>query len=260
MPSDTILAVSEITPKNPQEIEIMAEGGKIAAQIRGELVKAARPGVMTLELDKLAAELMVRHGVKASFKGFQRYQYSIVTCLNEEVVHGIPSERKLREGDLLTIDLGVSHQGFHTDTAVTVEIQNQELKIKNQKLLHAGQKALARAIEECAPGNRVGDISHAIQDVIEAAGYSPIRAFVGHGIGRKLHESPQIPCVGFAGGGPLLKVGTTLAVEVMYARGGYEVGLLDDGWTTVTRDGSVSAMFEHTLAITDTKPKVLTLF
>lgn len=255
--------MNEITLKSPQKIEIMAEGGRIAAEIREELVRAAQPGVMTLELDQLAAKLMAERGVTASFKDFQGYQHSIVTCLNEEVVHGIPSGRKLEEGDLLTIDLGVKHRGFHTDTAATVEVSEPTSapnvsRITDNDFLNIGKSALKGAIQQCVPGNRIGDISSIIQETIEAAGFSPIRAFVGHGIGQQMHEPPQIPCVGVVDTGALLKAGMTLAVEVMYAQGSYEVDVLEDGWTTVTRNGGLAAMFEHTVAITTGGPRVLT--
>lgn len=228
----------------------MQKNGKIAAEIRGELVQAAQPGVTTLELDKLAAELFKKHGVTASFKNFKGYPHHIVVCLNEQVVHGMPSERKLQVGDLLTVDLGVFNQGYHVDTARTIEVGNQEF-------LRIGQEALKAAIAKAVPDNHVGDISNAMQKVIEMAGYSVIRAYVGHGVGQKLHQPPQIPCYGRAGSGPILKKDQALAVEVMYTRGGYEIDLLNDGWTTVTRDNSLAAMFEDTV-IVNTSPLVVT--
>lgn len=232
----------------------MRQGGTYASQLRRELVQAIRPGITTLELDNLANNFFAAHQLTASFLGYQGYPFSIVVCVNEEVVHGLPSERILREADVVTVDLGVLYQGFHTDTATTVEVATSN----HGRFLNAGQEALGLALKQCVAGNRIGDISHAIQEAIEGYGYNVIRAFVGHGIGRNLHEDIQIPCYGDPGTGPLLQPGMTLAVEVMYVEGSYALQIQQDGWTAITRDGKLSAMFEHTVAITESEPLILT--
>lgn len=248
--------------------EIVRENGKIAAKIRQELLAAVSPGVTTLELDELAGELFRRYGVSSSFKGFQGYLHHIVTCVNEEVVHGVPGQRRLKEGDLLTVDLGVYRKGYHVDTARTVVVRKSsdnsisnsdaaDLFESREAFLRVGRKALSAAIQQAVPGNRVGDISWAMQRVVEEAGYNVVRAFVGHGVGKNLHEPPQIPCYGRAGQGIRISRGQTLAVEVMYVQGDFRVKLLEDGWTTVTRDGKLAAMFEDTV-IVDNPPLVVT--
>ncbi|NCS32658.1 type I methionyl aminopeptidase [bacterium] len=248
--------MSKIHYKSPEEIAIMRESGKIAASILEELINTADVGVTTLELDKLAAQLISKHEVTASFKGFEGYPYSIVTCLNEAVVHGMPNEIPLVEGDILTIDFGVIHKGFHSDTARTKEIGTQQYG----EFLKVGKSALQAGIDACVMGNYIGDISHAIQSTVEDASYGVVRAFVGHGVGRSLHEDPQVPGFGKPRMGIPLKEGMVLAVEVMYTMGDWEVEILDDGWTAVTADGSLSGMYEHTVAITSGAPKILTAF
>ncbi len=240
--------------KSASKIEKMQSGGAYASQLRRELVQAIRPGVTTVELDNQASNFFAAHQLTASFLGYQGYPFSIVVCVNEEVVHGLPSERVLQEGDLVTVDLGVLYQGFHTDTATTVEVATTN----NARFLAAGREALDLALTQCVAGNRIGDISHAIQETIEQYGYNVIRAFVGHGIGRNLHEDLQIPCYGDPETGPVLQPGMTLAVEVMYAEGSYALHIQPDGWTAVTKDGKLSAMFEHTVAITESEPLILT--
>jgi len=242
--------------KTPDELKIMKKAGKIAGFVRRQVMQAAVVGISTLKLDQLAQELMIKKGTSPSFRDYQGFPASIVTCINHEVVHAIPSSRKLKAGDLLTIDLGVYYQGLHVDTAVSFFIDQQGGDLKD--FLKTGRVALKKAIQQCRPGKRVGDISWAIQSVIEQAGLSPIRAFVGHGVGKDLHEEPQIPCFGERGSGPLLKPGMTLAVEVMYSAGLGEIKILKDDWTAVTADGSLSAMFEHTVAITKSDPLILT--
>lgn len=252
--------------KTKKEIEIMRKGGKIAAQVKKELVRAARPGVTTAKLDKLAEKLIKKSGALPSFKGYNNYPCTIVTCINKEAVHGIPSSRRLKKGDLLTIDLGVYYCGFHNDTAVTVTVGQLKKEVKPtnrqtdklQSFLQTGQQALENAIKQCKAGNYIGDISHAIQQTVEAAGYNIIRAFVGHGVGRQLHEPPQIPCFGKKGEGEEIKLGMTFAIEVMYSKGLIELEILSDNWTAVTRDKSLSAMFEETVAITKNGALVLT--
>ena len=243
--------------KKDSEIKIMKEAGEIAALVRDELVEKAVPGIRTKELDKRAEELIQEKGAIPNFKGYRNYPCSIVTCVNQEVIHGVPGVEKLKEGDLLTIDLGVFYNGFHTDTAVTVEVGNKDTQ-KRDTFLAVGREALNQAIKEVRPQSRVGDISHAIQATVEAAGYNVVREFVGHGIGWELHEAPQIPCFGEAETGEELEKGMTLAVEVMYCKGDSKLKILKDGWTAVTADGSLSAMFEHTVAVTKDEPLILT--
>lgn len=242
--------------KTAEEIKIMQKAGKIAALVRQELVKTARVGVSTTTLDQLAEKLIREHHATPSFKGYQGFPASIVTCLNEQVVHGIPSQRQLRAGDILTIDLGVYYQNLHVDTALTITIGRTDNPTNH--FLNVGQLTLKKAIQECCFDKRVGDISFAIQASIEKAGLNVVRAFVGHGVGQNLHEEPQIPCFGNRNTGPLLKPNMTLAVEVMYTLGSGEVKVLKDGWTTVTQDSTISAMFEHTVAITNAEPLILT--
>lgn len=232
----------------------MKEGGKIAATIREELLRRMEPGVATRELEELAVQMFNDFNVVPSFLGYQGYPFTIITCFNEEVVHGMPSDREIELGDVITLDLGVFHKGFHTDTAKTREIGTSD----QAGFLQIGRDALSRAIKQAVPGNHIGDISHAIQDEIESHGYNVIRAFVGHEIGKNMHEDLQIPCFGSPGEGPELYAGMTLAVEVMYMQGTYKLNILDDGWTAVTKDGSLSAMFEHTIAITQGEPLILT--
>lgn len=234
----------------------MQKAGKIAALVRQELVKTAKVGVSTAKLNRLAEKLIHDHQAIPSFKGYQGFPASLVTCLNEEVVHGIPSQRQLRAGDILTIDLGVYCQNLHVDTAVTIAIG--QTKTSTKHFLKVGKSTLTKAIQECRSGKKVGDISFTIQASIEKAGFNVIHAFVGHGVGQNLHEEPQIPCFGNRNTGPLLKPYMTLAVEVMYTLGSGEVKMLKDGWTAVTRDGTISAMFEHTVTITNSEPLILT--
>ena len=248
--------MSAISIKSLSEIRVMAQAGQKLAQMMEQLLVKADVGVTTRELDEYAEELVRKEGVVAAFKGFQGYPFSLVTCVNEEVVHGMPSERVLVEGDLLTMDFGIIDQGFNADMARTKVIGNETPEQK--QFLQVGQVALTSAIDQCWDGNRVGDISAAIQRVIEEGGYQVIRAFVGHGIGQELHEEPQIPGFGVAGTGALIRSGMVFAVEVMYTQGKYDVELLDDGWTAITRDQALSAMFENTVAVTAQSPQILT--
>lgn len=239
---------------NTKKIAIMEEGGKIAADIRNGLMDMLAPGLPTMALEERAKKLFADYGVEPSFLGYQGYPYAIITCINDEVVHGMPSERLIALGDIVTIDLGVYHRGYHTDTADTREV----ITDNEQGFLQVGREALTHAIAQATSGKHIGDISSAMQHVIEKAGYNVIRAFVGHEIGRQMHEELQIPCFGKAGTGVVLEKGMTLAIEVMYMKGSHAVSILDDEWTAVTRDGSLSAMFEHTVAITESNPLILT--
>ena len=251
--------------KTEEEIEIMRQGGGILAAVMKETIKKARPGVTTKELDQFAEKLIREKGGKPSFKMVPKYNWATCMCVNNCVVHGVPNDYQLKEGDVLGIDIGVFHQGFHTDMARTIEIKNEKLKTKNEeeieKFLETGKKALQRAISQARVGNHIGHISKAIQETIEGAGYSVVKTLVGHGVGRKLHEKPQIP--GFLRGrikdSPLLKKGMTIAIEVIYNLGEDEVVLKkSDGWTILTKDGSLSGLFENTLVIMKKRPIVLT--
>jgi methionyl aminopeptidase len=252
--------MENIIIKSEREIEIMKEGGTIARRILMELFDAAEVGVSTLALEKLAQTLLERNNVKSAFKGYQGYKFNVVTCLNEEVVHGLPTDHKLTAGDLLTIDFGIVHKNFITDLAETRVISGDtgEKDVKLHNFLATGKTALEQAINQCIGGKRIGDIGHTIQSCVESAGYGVIRSYVGHGVGRRLHEEPQVPGYGISGKGLLLRPGMVLAIEVMYTMGGYEVEVLPDGWTVVTQDRSLSAMFEDTVAITNAGPQILT--
>lgn len=250
--------MSSIPIKTMEEIEIMRIGGGYTARIIDHLSKLARAGITTLELEDEAVRLLSQMGVRGSFLGYEGYKFNLVVCINDEVVHGLPSRRKLEDGDILTIDFGVLYQGWHTDSSTTVPIGSAASDADTNKFLLIGQRSLKNAISQCQVGNRLGDVSYAMQSVVERAGFNIIRAFVGHGVGRELHEDPSVPGYGRAGEGPLLREGMVLAVEVMYTEGGYEVEVLEDGWTVVTADGSRASMFEHTVAVTADGPKVLT--
>jgi len=252
--------------KTPQEIEIMKEGGKIAGAVREKVLAAARPGISTLELDALAEKLILEAGGESSFKGFEGYPFATCINVNEGIVHGLPTKRKLKVGDVVTVDLGIFYKGLHTDTARTIEVGGWKVEAGNDagrwklddKFLRTGQKALEKATKQCGVGKTVGDISHAIQTTVEEVGYNAARELGGHGVGRKLHEPPFISGLGQPGEGPVLEEGMTLAIEVIYAQGNGKIEVLNDGWTVVTVDGSVAGLFEHTVAITKGGPIVLT--
>jgi methionyl aminopeptidase len=241
--------------KSPKEIEKMRRSNRIVAEILEEIKKAARPGVTTKELDQLAEDLLAGYHVLSAFKGYNGYPAVLCTSVNEEIIHGIPSKRVLREGDILSLDFGVIADGFYGDAAVTLAIG--EVPEKTRKLLRVGEEALYLAIEQARPDKRLFDISAAIQHHVEANGFSVVRDFVGHGIGKLLHEKPQVPNFGLAGRGVRLQAGMTLAIEPMINMGNYEVEILRDGWTAVTKDRSLSAHFEHSVAITENGPTIL---
>jgi len=241
--------------KSPQEIEKMRTSNRIVAEILQEVVAAVRPGIKTRELDALAQGFLRKHKARSAFKGYNGYPAVLCTSVNEEVVHGIPSDRVLKEGDILSLDFGAVWNDFYGDAAITVPVG----KISEEAgcLLRVTEEALERAIQMARPGNHVGDISAAIQGHVESRGFSAVRDFVGHGIGRFMHERPQIPNFGFPGRGVRLKPGMTLAIEPMINAGGYAVEVLEDGWTAVTQDRSLSAHFEHTVAVTENGPYIL---
>lgn len=250
--------------KTPKEIRLMQQSGRIAFSILGQVMKRIRPGISTLELEQLAQSLVKKFGVQASFPTVGHYPYSLCVSVNEEVVHGLPGKRKLKKGDLVSIDFGVIFQGWHSDVARTVWIKDETIKNQErksiEKFLATGKKALEEATREARIGNRVGHISFAIQQVIESAGYNVVKVLTGHGVGRKLHEKPQIPCFlkGRVEQTSVLKEGMVLAIEVMYALGSGEVKVAKDDWTIITSDHSLSAHFENTVAITKKGPVVLT--
>lgn len=242
--------------KSPSEIALMRRAGEMVARAHLLLREHIRPGVTTAELNTLVEEFFAKHGAIASFKGYQGYPASICTSVNEEVVHGIPRARVLEEGDLVSVDIGAVVDGYHGDSAWTYPVG--KVSREAEALLAVGEAALAAGIEQARLGRRLSDISNAVQVLVEQHGFSVVRDFVGHGIGQNMHEAPQIPNFGPPGRGPRLKVGMTLAVEPMINAGGPEVEILEDQWTAVTKDRSLSVHFEHTVAITDSGPEILT--
>jgi methionyl aminopeptidase len=242
--------------KTEAEIQQMQHAGGLAAEALREVVAAVRPGVRGTELDALAERFIRERGATPSFKGYRGFPASICISVNDEVVHGIPNARPLASGSIVSIDLGAVVDGVHGDVAVTVPVG--EIAPSFQRLLQVTREALYRGIEQVRPGKRLGDVGAAIQRHVEAAGMSVVRDFAGHGIGRVLHEEPQIPNFGEPGTGTQLREGMTLAIEPMVNVGGYEVMMDDDGWTVRTRDGQPSAHFEHTVAVTAAGPLILT--
>ena len=248
-----------ITIKSARELDTMAAAGNILATTLARVVERVEPGVSTEDLDALAEQLIRSHpGAKPSFKGLYGFPKSLCTSINNEIVHGIPSRgRVLVEGDILSIDCGVFLDGLHADSATTVAVG--EISDDSKRLLDATRKALKAGMKAATLDNHVGDIGHAVQTVAEAAGFSVVRDLVGHGIGAKFHEEPQVPNFGEPNRGPRLVAGMTIAVEPMVNAGGPETRTMDDNWTIVTADGSLSAHFEHTLVIGPDGPRVLTL-
>jgi methionyl aminopeptidase len=235
----------------------MRRAGRITAQAREVVAAAVRPGITTGELDAIAEESIRSEGAVPSFKGYRGFPASICASVNQELVHGIPGPRVLREGDLFTADVGAIWEGFHGDSAVTVFVGDSPPG-DVEKLMRVTEESLESGIGRAVPGGRLSDISHAVQQVVEGAGFSVVREYVGHGIGRALHEDPQVPNYGIPGRGPELRPGLVLAIEPMVNAGGWETRQLDDGWTVVTADGSLCAHFEHTVAVTEDGPEVLT--
>jgi len=245
-----------IIRKAPAEIDRMARAGEVVAETLALIGERAKPGVSTQELDELAHEYIRSRGGVPTFKGYRGYPASICTSPNDMVVHGIPGPYTLREGDVLSVDVGVTLDGFVADSAYTFPIG--EISPEAERLLEGCQAALAAGIEQCRVGNRLSDISHAIQRVTEEHGFSVVRSLVGHGVGRSMHEEPQIPNFGEPGRGPLLSEGMTFAIEPMINARGPDVVLHDDEWSISTADSSLSAHFEHTVAITGDGPRILT--
>lgn len=243
--------------KSPAEIEKMRISGKALRQVHDAIAPFVKPGATTMDLENVAVRKIAELGGIAAFKGYHGYPAALCTSVNNEVVHGMPNEKRvLNEGDIISIDCGVIIDGFYSDAAVTYPVG--KVSPEAQKLLDVTNASLEAAIQQCQVGGRLFDISAAVQQMCEAAGFGVVRDFVGHGIGKSMHEDPQVPNFGAAGKGPRLKAGMVLAIEPMINAGGPEVRVLKDGWTAVTVDGSYSAHFEHTVAITKDGPRVLT--
>jgi methionyl aminopeptidase len=242
--------------KSPAELDKMRAAGRIVAETLALLANRVSPGVTTAELEQIAEKECLRQGGKPAFKGYGGFPFAICSSPNDRIVHGFPDKQPLQEGDILSIDFGVLYKGFYGDAAITVAVG--ALDDETQQLVTTTRESLERAIEKSVPNGRLSDISHAVQSWVEPKGFSVVREFVGHGIGQNLHEAPQIPNYGQAGQGPRLKNGMTLAIEPMINAGLPGVKILEDGWTAVTVDGRRSAHFEHTVAITDNGPEILT--
>ena len=245
-----------ITLKSPREIEFMRQAGKVVAQTIAVLLESLRPGMKTADLDYIAFQEIQRLGAKPSFKGYLGFPSTICISLNDEIVHGIPGDKVIREGDLVSLDVGAIVDGFHGDSAVTVGVG--EVLPEVTELIDVTREALKRGIAAATHGSRVGDIGWAVQSFVEKMGYSVVREYVGHGIGRALHEEPQVPNFGAPGSGSLLRKGMVIAIEPMVNIGGWQTRVLEDNWTVVTEDGSLSAHFENTLLITEGDAEVLT--
>jgi len=247
-----------ISLKSERELDLMRKAGGVVAQVLDELVGMTQPGISTGELDRYAEMRCRELKCLPAFKGYHGFPASVCISVNDEVVHGIPSNKRiLKNGDIVGLDFGVIYEGWYGDSARTLAVG--KISSDAQKLLEATREGLMRGIEQCREGNRIFDIGYAVQNYVEGFGYSVVREFVGHGIGRALHEDPQVPNYGPKGKGLLLKVGMVLAIEPMINAGGHEVKVLKDGWTAVTVDHSLSAHFEHTVAITSKGPEILTV-
>lgn len=240
-----------------EEISTIRKSNQIVAKILAELGRMITPGVQTKELDEYAELRVKEMNAIPAFKGYRGYPASLCTSINEEIVHGIPSSRRLRDGDIISLDFGVLYEGYYGDAAVTYPVG--EITPKAKKIIKAAEETFYKGMEQMKPGKRISDISFAIQSHVESQGFSVIRAFVGHGIGLSLHEEPQVPNFGPPGRGPKLKSGMVLAIEPMIAMGNWDVEILDDNWTAITRDRSLSAHYEHTVAITQKGPEILSL-
>ena len=245
-----------ITIKSPREIDAMRRAGEVVAKTLQLLIESVRPGMKTSELDDIAYEEIVRLGARPFFKGYLGFPRTICVSINEEIVHGIPGNKVLKDGDIVSIDIGAVVDGFHGDHAITTGVGN--IPSDKSDLIKVTKEALSRGIAAATDGARTGDIGWAVQSYSEKMGYSVVREYVGHGIGKSLHEEPQVPNYGTPGSGTLLKKGMVIAIEPMLNIGSWETTLLDDKWTVVTSDGSLSAHFEHTLVITEGEAEVLT--
>ncbi|MBI4632864.1 MAG: type I methionyl aminopeptidase [Deltaproteobacteria bacterium] len=241
--------------KEAEEIERIRASNRIVAEVLGELKERVKPGVTTIDLDRCSEELARKRNAKPAFKGYRGYPFSLCVSVNCEVVHGLPSQRVLAAGDIVSLDFGVYYKGYYGDAAVTVPVG--DVSEEAARLIRVTEQGLYDGIQEAKAGNRLGDISAAVQGRVESAGFSVVRDFVGHGIGKNLHEDPQVPNYGVKGRGIELKVGMVLAIEPMVNEGTYKVRILDNGWTVVTDDVKLSAHFEHSVAITEHGPEIL---
>ncbi len=247
-----------IVLKTGSELKIMKQACAIAAGALQTAGKAVQPGISTAEIDKIAEDYIRSHGGEPNFKNYNGFPATACISINNEVIHGIPTTKRiLREGDIVSIDLGAKFQGYHGDNAATFACG--KISDEAKRLIDTTRESLYEGISAAVSGGRIGDISYAVQSYVEARGYSAVRKFVGHGIGTKLHEAPEVPNYGTKGRGPRLLPGMTLAIEPMINQGDYDVKVLPDGWTVLTVDGSLSAHFEHTVVITNDGPKILTL-
>lgn len=252
------MSSNKIYLKTDEEIELMRESNRLVGMTLGELSKHIKPGVTTLQLDKIADEFIRDHGATPSFLGYGGFPNSICTSVNENVVHGIPNNKPLEEGDVISIDCGTSKNNYSGDSAYTFCVGNVDEEIK--ELLRTTRKSLYLGIYQAKEGKRIGDIGHAIQSYCEKQGYSVVRELVGHGIGRNMHEAPEVPNYGRRGTGPLIKNGMCIAIEPMINMGGKNVVFEDDGWTVRTKDREPSAHFEHTIAVRNGKADILSTF
>lgn len=243
--------------RNREEIEKIRVSAQLVAMTLREVGRHVRPGITTAELDRIAESFIRDHGARPAFKGYRGFPASICPSVNEEVVHGIPGPRELREGDIIGVDVGVEKDGFYGDAALSFPVG--EVSAEARRLLDVTRESLMQGIAQARPGNRVGDISNAVQSYVESQGYSVVRALVGHGIGREMHEEPAVPNFGPAGRGPRLMTGLVLAIEPMVNTGGFEVVTRSDGWTVATKDGGLSAHFEHTVAVGPDGPEILSV-
>jgi methionyl aminopeptidase len=246
-----------IVYKSPEELEHMRRAGAIVARTIEDLLERVRPGITTKQLDEIAERSIRGAGAVPSFKGYRGFPASICTSLNEEVVHGIPGKRRVGEGDILKLDVGAIWEGFHADSAVSLFVGAEPSDVVD-KLLRVTEESLAAGISELRPGGRLSDVGHAVQQLVEGAGFAVVREYVGHGVGRLLHEDPQVPNYGDPGRGPEIRPGLVVAIEPMVNVGDWRTDVLEDGWTVVTADGQLSAHFEHTIAVTPDGPEVLT--
>jgi methionyl aminopeptidase len=242
--------------KNAREIEAMRRAGIVASTVLDEISAEIKPGLTTREIDQIGAVLIKKHGAKSAFLGYRKYPCNLCISVNEQVVHGLASDRRVQFGDIISLDVGIVYNGFIGDTARTVAVGGCD--VLSQKLLDVTETSLYEGIAQAIPGNRVSDISRAIQNYVEGNGFTVVREFVGHGVGRSMHEDPQVPNYVENKPSPKLRSGMTLAIEPMVNAGSSEVNILSDGWTVVTKDGKPSAHFEHTVLITDSEPEILT--
>jgi methionyl aminopeptidase len=248
-----------IVLKSRHEIELMRQAGHIVGMVLAEMRNVVRPGITTKELDTIAERIIVKAGAKPAFKGYAGFPATICASINEEIVHGIPSKRRvLKEGDIISVDVGSIYKGWYGDAAITLPVG--KVSKEAERLLEVTKGSLEAAIAKAVPGNYLGDISATVQQYVESRGFSVIREYTGHGIGRELHEEPQVLNYGNPGTGVRLRPGMTMAIEPMVSAGSYKTRVLRDGWTVVTQDGSLTAHFEHTIAITDNGTEILTKY